>query len=1758
MIETAKRIQKADKKDKLLPEHIFEALQYETGYPDNWQDLRNAIKKGGIDINSEAVQRQIEVGVDLPKDIVEEFKKSERYKNATPELKKAVEQSLNPQPKAETQIETTNVGEVELKGIVDDTNIEIKKNEIEGGLLNEQQSLELQKEIESNYIDSGVELFGLQNQDIRMALHNYDNPLAEKDVNGVNLRIASGLLEVEKDSDKKRPTYLLYADGKIVGKFYSVSDTKKVVKFIEDNLVKNVGEVKVEPSKVESNFTEFENAVKESKTVKEAFDKVQAIKNVPSEVSQAFKEKYDAENKLTPKQAFKKFYDEVKSARKSKVVESKVEQPTKEQPNDYYIKEGKEFIKVDNAKPVKLDVDGDFFAVKGDNGFYTIYEGTSGQAIARDGKLLKDAIKNANEKIAKYADTMPIKKAIKSEIDKDGISPRYKAVDQPNTESKVNVGNGKQDTKVEQPTKEVSPSSIDKGEAVTTIGKEIPKSEDGLYQIYTIKIKDRKTGEIEDAFAVPNYDNREGKGMGDSIHKTLSDAIEQVKLNREDGVKREQRNKELQSIADKNAQDIADSKKANEGKTPLQIANEAKANKTLDTKIRVNGVEKTKRNHIEDVLSEGGHTETAEVNVIKDPTRTAYNRMDGRQQEAFEKRQKEAGKKTEYRLFSKDGSFIEINKTEYNYANSLKEGKQDTKVELTDKQKAKAKLDEARLAFRKAGGLSSGGYEALPEFLKLVKAYAEFGYESVKEAYNDFKKDFPTVNIEQDKFEKHYNDAMGSQKVDAKENIDNEADKSGGEKTIGVSHEKLNQLATKLGLPEVPRGTVLTPKEYADRGRLLIKNGVDPLEIAQQFKNDGLISADRISVVRAHLENLEKERNRIGDDKKFGAKSEEYKKAEDAVKDWYENVVKPMGTEWGASGQTLQGERDLDTDSFTAIRNATEKIQDSPINQSQEKKIRELTDKNELLTKQFDELHKKNIEITDKAFNKKAQDTSGVFKQKAKKLADKFRDKLKSKPLTFKDKDGNDIVVKMYGANFNAIIELGAKAIELSGDVADGIKAIADHLKEQEWYKKLTPENKDVVDKQVRDYFSDIADTFKKPLTEAEQLEELQKKFIDKKDNKFTFEEGRSIWDYAKKNYLDNGVEWKDMIQNVMSDLGLTWRQVSSAITVPENKSISDAMWKKQSERMRNKFATKDWVEEQNKTEAYKLWKKLSGTFRSTAIFGHGGIFVGTHAGMNLFDRRTALPTIKAMLNAYKLAYGKTASYEMAMEELKNSPNYIPAQRAGLQNNPDRVNNEDYQNSQHFISYIVGKGIGDKISTAGEHGFNAIKVLRQQLFDAEYNKLSPEEKLDKNAVKSIAELVNNGTGATNLNLAIRNKKGEVNFDPNEFLFAAGMEAARWGKLTRNPVKATGIALKATFAPDKATVGERVFAKVWAKRVGNQLAGFTSILLANAALQKITNPNNPVNLTNPDEPDFMKFKFGNRTIDPTSGMRSTAMFIYGLGKIPFMSKEERKGDTPLASLAKSSFQYGRGKLAPLYSTMSDFFLHQDYNKNEMPYSDEKPITGKHKLTWIEYAWQKAPLPVAEAAAVAYKTALENGADKPTLDNILTGIVNGTISGATGFRVSEFDKEEHDKKRGDIFTDLEKENPSLKLFTDKKIKLPTKESLLSEEIPDKALKKKMKISEYSEELQKKYADTYKNKLEQTLSKLQKRNKVFIDDYNNVSLERPRKHNKVLTIDELSSEQLKRVMGLAKSESTTFAKEHVFNRGSELKDIQTRSKK
>ena len=97
-----------------------------------------------------------------------------------------------------------------------------------------------------------------------------------------------------------------------------------------------------------------------------------------------------------------------------------------------------------------------------------------------------------------------------------------------------------------------------------------------------------------------------------------------------------------------------------------------------------------------------------------------------------------------------------------------KQGKEEPEKKVTSKEQAKAKLDEARQAFRKAGGLSSGGFESLPEFIKLIAAYIDYGIKSAKQAIEQFRKDYPELDTKVT--DKHITDEYNKQKgVEEKE-----------------------------------------------------------------------------------------------------------------------------------------------------------------------------------------------------------------------------------------------------------------------------------------------------------------------------------------------------------------------------------------------------------------------------------------------------------------------------------------------------------------------------------------------------------------------------------------------------------------------------------------------------------------------------------------------------------------------------------------------------------------------------------------------------------------------------------------------------------------------------------------------------------------------------------------------------------------------------------------------------------------------------
>lgn len=657
---------------------------------------------------------------------------------------------------------------------------------------------------------------------------------------------------------------------------------------------------------------------------------------------------------------------------------------------------------------------------------------------------------------------------------------------------------------------------------------------------------------------------------------------------------------------------------------------------------------------------------------------------------------------------------------------------------------------------------------------------------------------------------------------------------------------------------------------------------------------------------------------------------------------------------------------------YANIKRQVEKSTGKPLSESQNKKIKELSSDNEKLKKQLGDAEKRLIEETDKAFQLGKEESKNQSKaDKAKKVANKLR--------SLKINSVNDATLGIPVALYNGAIETSATLLEAGGKLADAIDAGIKHIKESDWYKGLSESKKKSVENDFREHINGNS--------ESTELPDLQERFLNKKGNKFTPSEAKSLWSYMKENYINNGVSYRDAIAKTADDLGLSWRQVSEAIVTPKTKRISDEMWKRQYDWNRYRISAKNWIGDQNKSMAGKALKEVSGLFRGVAVFGHGGIFVGTHAGMNLFNPSTWNKTIPAFLNGWKFAYGNEGKYQMAMEELKNSPNYVIAQRAGLKNDPDRINAEEYQKSQKYLG---------KLGEAGEKGFNAIKVLRQGLFDYDFNKLTEAERQDPAVAKSIAHIVNLATGATTL---------KIPEWVNEVSFAGGMEASRWEKLTSNPIKATKVAIKALVTPEKATTAEKVFAKVWARRVGEQVATYATALAANAAIQNTLYPSNPVNLTDPSKPDFLEFKMGDVAIDPTSGMRGTGQFIYQIGKIPFEPQKELRGEDRVKVLSKKIGQHAKGKLAPFYSTLAEVYSGRDFSGNVVPWSKERPPSYGHKLTPAEYASSKLPLPLAEAMDVMFKSAQEHAGKDIKTDDVFKGLFSGAISGTTGFRVHE---------------------------------------------------------------------------------------------------------------------------------------------------------
>ena len=268
-------------------------------------------------------------------------------------------------------------------------------------------------------------------------------------------------------------------------------------------------------------------------------------------------------------------------------------------------------------------------------------------------------------------------------------------------------------------------------------------SEDGSYRKYTFE-------RIEYAI------ERDAYSLTDEFKKEKEESLSRIdkanKRREQSEAFKQQKEDDFNSLKNK----LSGFTDGLDGKNKALKAKVLKSQTSIDNKVKPLYV------HIEDMVSNGGAISSYEENKIKDMSRRAYNRANQEEQDAHDKKQREAGKKTVYLVAGYD-----LGKTAYDYADYLIKQKdliqqseatpskptpadklvnQTNGTDKSEKERADEKMDELKAKMGQAlselnsllGGKMNLTEEEetklLPIMSKIFRIAAEMGYLKFKEA----------------------------------------------------------------------------------------------------------------------------------------------------------------------------------------------------------------------------------------------------------------------------------------------------------------------------------------------------------------------------------------------------------------------------------------------------------------------------------------------------------------------------------------------------------------------------------------------------------------------------------------------------------------------------------------------------------------------------------------------------------------------------------------------------------------------------------------------------------------------------------------------------------------------------------------------------------------------------------------------------------------------------------------------------------------
>lgn len=473
---------------------------------------------------------------------------------------------------------------------------------------------------------------------------------------------------------------------------------------------------------------------------------------------------------------------------------------------------------------------------------------------------------------------------------------------------------------------------------------------------------------------------------------------------------------------------------------------------------------------------------------------------------------------------------------------------------------------------------------------------------------------------------------------------------------------------------------------------------------------------------------------------------------------------------------------------------------------------------------------------------------------------------------------------------------------------------------------------------------------------------------------KMTDEERLAMWKWTKENAIDlkmpmeqvHAVVDKEYFSGVSSANKSEWINEFLAARKTPFKRATDAAWAAQARRRAIQTQAKHLVNDKNATALDKAFNAVIAAPRYITVGGgtHGVVFPFTHGGALLLNPLRWKAFARMVRNTWRNL--SPAEAENLRDTMTRNGNFTLAQRNGLD--------------------VSTHGMETGGGNVSARTWGALVETRFRLWNAAMErhinsgKFSPEE-IDSIA-KEMATWANHATGSG---------KGALTAHPviSNAFFGPKLAQSYWNRLIGDPVET----LRTWSNWKNATEGQKIVATQ--RLLGAMAAAgtYTGMLYANQSLLGAFHQKDKINWNDPSQSDWLAFKgFGMRVGLP-GAMRAEINLIGQIITYQMMGPEDlqkagmivpKKADqSKLANLRdeyikRQIIDYAFNKATPVVELAKELGTGHGFMGRPEPWSSDPGDEKRPKISWGEFAWSHAPIPLSAAAGFVYDQLRKSGA------------------------------------------------------------------------------------------------------------------------------------------------------------------------------------